>query len=426
MGKMKLRDAVQRHGYWLAAIIAVVAYYPRFIKDPTGMELYPAAAACLLRGEMLPKCSLGFTYPPFFALLMTPFVPMPMWFRNSVWYVILIGAIVACFRLSEVLARQIFRGDWTSRELYWFRGLTFILSLKFILAILENQAFDVLVLLLVLIGLLGLVTDRRFVAGVGLALAAALKVTPLIFLPYLLVKRRVAEASIFIAVFGFTSILPDLLLPSKQSGHFATWLQQVGLGPFLTDKSTIELEFWSGPNPLNQSLRGAVARMISESDQHPQFVVTLVITLSIFILCVGLLMIKSHRSDRLIPIDGALLLISMLMLSPMSSSSSYIALILPYAILTAALLRDKSTRKIGAILLAASFVLATGTYNDLVGQHFSEWAARYGLPTMGALVLIVYLGTLIWSPRYLGWPQSVSDYDVQGSSPARLTVRVGR
>jgi hypothetical protein len=412
---MVFRDAVQRHGCWIVAAIAVVAYYPRFIKDPAGMELYPAAAGCLLRGEMLLKCAVGFTYPPFFALMMTPFVPMPMWFRNAIWYVILIGSIVACLKLSEVLARRIFSGEWTTRELSWFRVLTFVLSLKFILAVLENQAFDVLVLLFVLIGLLGLVVDRWLVAGAGFALAAALKTTPLIFLPYLLVKRRFMEATAFIAVFGFTSMLPDLLVPSNQSGYLVTWLEQVGLGPFLAEKVTIEFNFWSGPNLLNQSLRGAVARIISESSQHQQFVVILVVTLALFILCVAALMLKSRRSDQFIPIDGALLLISMLMLSPMTSRSHYIALILPYSILTAALVRDYSARRVGAFVLTASFVLATGTYNDLAGQYLSELAARYDLPTMGALVLIVYLGVLIWSRQYLEETRSVCQTTSDGN-----------
>ena len=56
-----------RYGPWLLILIAAAAYYPRFVKDPVGMEMYPQAAFCLLHGQMLQVCDNGFTYPPIFA-----------------------------------------------------------------------------------------------------------------------------------------------------------------------------------------------------------------------------------------------------------------------------------------------------------------------------------------------------------------------
>jgi len=63
-----------RHGAWLLMIVAAAAYYPRFVKLPAGMETYPQATACLWHGQVLQVCDPGFTYPPFFALVMLPFV----------------------------------------------------------------------------------------------------------------------------------------------------------------------------------------------------------------------------------------------------------------------------------------------------------------------------------------------------------------
>jgi hypothetical protein len=62
---------------WFGVGLAAAAYYPRFVKLPAGMETYPQAAACLWHGQVLQVCDPGFTYPPFFALVMLPFVPMP-------------------------------------------------------------------------------------------------------------------------------------------------------------------------------------------------------------------------------------------------------------------------------------------------------------------------------------------------------------
>jgi hypothetical protein len=78
---------MQRHTeqfrLWLFVLGAAAAYYPRFVKLPAGMETFSQAASCLWHGEMLQVCDQGFTYPPFFAFLMLPFVPMRIQaFRN--------------------------------------------------------------------------------------------------------------------------------------------------------------------------------------------------------------------------------------------------------------------------------------------------------------------------------------------------------
>jgi len=199
---------------------------------------------------------------------------------------------------------------------------------------------------------------------------------------------------------GFLSILPDLLLPPKESWHLMTWLSEVALGPFRNDVTSIKNPFWITGNPLNQSLRGALARVIDEFNQPRQFAMVLHIVVGLYVLCVGLLMLKSLRHDRLIPVDGAILVISMLLLSPVTSKSHLVMLMLPYTILAAALIRDRSTRIINAIVLATSFLLATASSGDLASHLLSSWSFQYSLITWGVLVLIVSLGVLIWSRQH--------------------------
>lgn len=395
---MKLSPTFQRRAPWIAAVVTIAAYYPRFIKEAGGLLFYPAAAECMLRGETPLHCKTTlFAYPPFFALLSVPLVAMPMWLREIFWYLVLIGTLVASLRLCEVLARRLFPGDWTERELAQFRILTLVLSLKFMLAVLENQAFDSIALTFVLLGLLALVSERSILAGAGFAVAAALKVTPLIFLPYLLLKRRFAGAAGFVVVLIFLTLLPDILLPPKESWHVTVWLREVVLGPFFSDPTSIKLPFWLGNTPMNQSFHGALARIVKEGDQSQQFALALRIVSGLYILVVSALMLKSLRHNRLIAVDGALLVISALLLSPVSSQSHFVGLMLPYSILVAALIRGHSTSASNAVVLLASFVLATATSNDLVGRAFTGWALWNNLPVLGTLVLIVQLGVLIWS-----------------------------
>ena len=74
-------------------------------------------------------------------------------------------------------------------------------SLKFVLAVFEWQAYDTLAYFFVLAGLWAIVVNRALWGAVLLALAAAIKATPLVFLPYLVVKRRFLAAAIFTVVF---------------------------------------------------------------------------------------------------------------------------------------------------------------------------------------------------------------------------------
>jgi Gpi18-like mannosyltransferase len=167
-----------------------------------------------------------------------------MWLREIFWYLVLIGTLFAALRLCEALVRRLFPGNWTERELAHFRIVSFILSLKFILAVLENQSYDSIALTFILLGLLALLSERSVLAGASLATAAALKVTPLIFLPYLLVKRRFAAAVTFAGMYVFITLLPDMLLPPKESWHAVIWVREVLLGPFFGDPTKLKYTFW--------------------------------------------------------------------------------------------------------------------------------------------------------------------------------------
>ena len=109
------------------------------------------------------------------------------------------------------------------------RVLGLLLSLKLVVAVFENQAYDAFVLVFLMAGLALLLAGREFWCGASLAFAAALKATPLIFLPYLLWKRHFVAAATFAAVFVAASYLPDLFFTPAGAAHgyFNTWLHEV-------------------------------------------------------------------------------------------------------------------------------------------------------------------------------------------------------
>jgi Glycosyltransferase family 87 len=389
-----------RYGVWIGLFAAAAAYYPRFVKDPTGMTLYPQAAQCLLHNELISNCALAFTYPPTFAFLMVPFVPLPMWTRNLLWYTITIAATAVVWRGCEILARRFYPDNWSERDLAFLRIGTAILGLKFILAVFENQAYDLVALALIVVGLLKFEKQTN-VGAAWLALAAAIKATPLIFLPWLLIKRHYIAAGCFTGVFLFASFLPDLLFAPKGAahGHFLTWLHEVAGSSLRNDPSHSKFAFWAGANQLNHSLRGAVARFIDEQSHRTDFTVVLYSTWLTFAAALGILILSSPSRPEYASLDGSFLLIGMLMLSPMTSRSHYVLLLLPYMMLVASAVRRSTSRQIAVSVLVVSFILCTATSNDIVGERVTGWAYLYGFMPIGAIVLMIGLGMILLQNR---------------------------
>jgi hypothetical protein len=85
----------------------------------------------------------------------------------------------------------------------------------------------------------------------------------------------------------------------------------------------------------------------------------------------------------------------MLMLSPMTSRSHYVALLLPYMTLLACNWRDQRTGTLGRAVLLVSFALVTLAGNGAVGQAFTVWAYRHSAMVLGTLVLLIYFVVLV-------------------------------
>jgi hypothetical protein len=392
-----------RVGPWLGFCVAAAAYYPRFALRP-GLSLYTQAAGCLTHLQTITDCALAFTYPPIFAFVMIPFLALPHVAQTVIWYLISLGCVVLACRIAEAIAVRLIPGPWSQRDLAWLRVLSVLLGLKFILAVLENEAYDLLVLPVLLAGVLALVEGYAVWAGVALAAAAALKVTPLLFLPYLLLRRQFVAAGVFVVALGVLSILPDLFFTPAGAphGYLVAWLHDIGAASLLERGATVKLPFWDGPNPYNLSLRGALARMVDGTPWQAHFFVLLRATQLVFAGLIGILILISLRLKALIPVDACLLIIAMLMLSPMTSRSHFVNLLLPFFVLVAAWLKDRHTPRLGATVLVLSFIGGTGIPRDLAPRALTEFMRDHDDIMWGALVLIVYLATIIFFPRNWG------------------------
>jgi hypothetical protein len=403
MNAVSARRATSKKLLWLAVALGAIPYCRHYWDEAPGLTLYVDAARCLLDGLALQSCDASYTYPPIFAFVTIPLVPLPRVLQNLAWYALTLGSLIGCFTQGARLARRLVPDDWSERDLGWLYGVAILLSLKFVFAAIGNQSYDAFVVLLVLYGLAGIAEDRSgwssAWAGVSFACAAALKATPLLFLPYLVIKRHYVAAAVMAIVLAFVSVLPDLVFTvgrkSGEASYLAAWLHQVAQ-PALTEKLDGNLHtFWFATNPNNNSLRGLVGLFVDDHSAPADFKIAMYSVYAIYCAFVALLILRTRDGAAATTIDGALLLISMLLLSPMSSQTHYVALIPAILAVVAIWLKGEAAmRKLAGALLIAHVALTNATSKDLVGGAVTFWAKAHRLLVSDALLFVVFFAVL--------------------------------
>lgn len=402
-------DWFRHYGVWILIALCAAAYYPRFAHDysggiaRSGLALLTHGAQCLRDNAVMQQCDLFFTYPATFALMMMPFTELGTTAGLVLWYLVTIGASIVAYLLCEALVRDLYPGEWTDGELDWLRIGSVLLSLKFVLAVLENQAFDTHVFFFIVLGLWALAGKREWLGGSMIAVAAAMKGVPLIFLPYLLFTKRFRASAAFIGAYLVASFLPDLIFTPKGGAHgyYVTWIHDIALGPMYDDPERSKYIFWGTVNSNNHSLRSLAYRLFPAGLADWRFRPTLIAMYLPVIAAVVFVVWRSMRAGGKIAVDGSAILIAMLALSPMTSRSHYIALMLPYTVICAVAIREHSRRTMTVAVLGVSFLLVTVSGNDVVGRTFTDWSYAHGSILFGSLLLLAYLVVLAaWpSPR---------------------------
>ncbi|WP_426508962.1 glycosyltransferase 87 family protein [Dactylosporangium sp. McL0621] len=195
---------------------------------------------------------LGFTYPPFGALVLVPFAVLPWTGAVVLYSIITIAAtLVTTYWLVAPEARR--KG--------WELLFAFVLALVVISAlepIRENYTFgqiNMVLVVLVLADLLVLVPRNSRWAGVLIGLAAAIKLTPAIFIVYLLISRRYRAGLTAIASAAAASLLAFAVMPR---GSIDFWTDALWQGEGIGNAAYT----------FNQSFYGMLARLSAPHDAN--------------------------------------------------------------------------------------------------------------------------------------------------------------
>jgi alpha-1,2-mannosyltransferase len=190
-----------------------------------------------------------------------------------------------------------------------------------------------LVLLALVVGDLAL-PDRIKGKGIGIGLAAAIKLTPLIFIPYLLFTRRIRAAAVSALTFAVTVGLGFALLPHASAVYWGGQLFQPSKHFHLT----------------NQSLNGVILRLTHVGPHAHEYWLVAAAVVGLAGLATSIL--ASRRGHELLGLVACAA--TGLLVSPISWSHHYVY-VLPALVLAAYGPRRLGYRILGVALLVGLF-----------------------------------------------------------------------
>lgn len=229
-------------------VLCLVRWHP-WTARMDDLGIYYAAARGLVNGEDIytahlayyPDIGLGFTYPPFAALVFSPFA---------------IGLPFARTLITVASALSLLVIGWaTAKKLRWPPTVGVLIAMTALLLEPVQSTFrlgqvNLVLLALLMVDLLGLI-PRRY-RGILVGVATGIKLTPGIFIVFLLITKRYREALIASVTTAITMVVAFLVSPASTIDFWTKYIFDPGrVGP---------------PHYIsNQSIRGAVVRLTENS-----------------------------------------------------------------------------------------------------------------------------------------------------------------
>jgi len=213
---------------------------------------------------------------------------------------------------------------------------------------------------------------RDGACGFAIGTAAMAKFLPLIYLPWLVLKRRWRALAAALAVIVPVAVATQLVLGWQNS----LVLRQLREGSFLA-------------SDLNQSLSGAVIRLLHRTPFALWTPTVSRVLIVAALIALSLLMVRCRRAGA-DDLEYGLLAIAMVLLLPHNQNYYFVFLLLPYLLLYA---RYRITWPRRTWLLAISFFLVAmpiplSIVRRIAGVDVFELYLRAAIPLAGAVILV--------------------------------------
>lgn len=415
----KLRRPEGTTIYSVGVLVMLVALLIPFLtrQHSEWETVFVKSAAYLLSGRDFYVEPIAYTYPPLQTFLAVPFVGLTPTASRAVWFLINAIAMILTLRAAWSLAGGTHRN--LNRREHFAMIVGSIVGLVYSIHTLAHQQTDLVLAALVIGGGWLLARERGYSAAVLFGIAAAMKCTPLLFAPYLLIKGRPGAAAVVLLVAVGTSFLPDLLgSPTQHSTWLAEWFAMY-LRPMIEPHYAPGV--WASEIIYNQSMIGAVNRwsgttwgtleqkiVLNPRDIAiaPTTLKKLLLGVMLAMTAVGVWIIKPWRKfdaathAARLPWELSLVLATMLLWSPMSSVPHFVVLALPGYLLARGVIVSRRYELVPFLLILVGSTLASN--KDLVGSECYTMVLWYGGIMLGAVAVwvgaAVGIGGRVWKP----------------------------
>ncbi|UAK38925.1 glycosyltransferase 87 family protein [Gordonia bronchialis] len=231
-------------------------------QNGTDLRVYQAGGRVVLDGIPLYRHSvlwgLDFTYPPFAALIMTPLALVATGTAMAIWWSVTFAALFAAIMLS-------FRslGYRVDARLLVLSALAAVAatSLEPVRTTIWLGQINIILMLLVLVDLVLLDTlrpgsrlQKLRLGGIGVGIAAGIKLTPAFFVVYLLALRRWRSALTAAVAFVVTVAIAFVIVPSDSWRYWTV------------DAAGASTRIGRVDSPANQSVNGFICQLLAYFD----------------------------------------------------------------------------------------------------------------------------------------------------------------
>lgn len=401
---------LSRRARWVrrSLLLLLLAILLPFVRPRSELPVYVKAASRYMAGEQFYRSDdpPSFAYPPF---LVIPFTALALghgYPQAVVWWLTnLTLGLLSIDAITRLIRPTVLRGSAQGKPPAWVPFVVSgILGGRFAVSPLEYQSNDLIVLCLFLAAMSAMAVGTATRIGLWGGLATACKATPLLLLPVLLWQKQFTAAIYFCITLALATVVPDLLVRNPQQELWVvTWYRQFVSKVGIAQSPDAE-GAWIRWNPLNQSLAGTVYRLSTPIPDDGERINVAVVNLSPrqqrcctlllqLAVCVVLawatwsITTNPHAPDRgrIVLGQGGCILCSMLLLSPMSSTQHFVALIVPISYLVVVFLYGPRSYWLG-VVLGVLFLLGPLGAQDIVGSFWADHLQAYGGTTLFTLI----------------------------------------
>lgn len=388
-----------------------VHYSVKVLHNRSAFRRWQPQLAALDEGVDISR-QFNYPNPPVMAVLLLPLAKLPPLAGALTWFYLKVAmtllALHWVFRFVEGPARPFPA---------WAKALTVLLSLRPVLGDLQHGNVNLFILFLLAAALTAYRARRDLLSGLLIGLAIACKITPALFVPYLVWKRSwhvLGGIVLGLTLFLWPGVAPSLRLGfAENQRQLMSWYEEM-VRPFLVEgKVTSEHQ--------NQSLPGVLYRLTTASPSFSTFVGNVytpteydnVLDLEpsqarwLVKGCMGLFALlvlwtcqsPTHsRQGWRLGAEFSLIVLGMLLFSERTWKHHCVTLVLPFGVicyyLSACRPSPVLARGLGAVLALAALLMATTS--TMFYQDFAKQAQVYGAYTIAHLLLV---GTLVYLLR---------------------------